>query len=137
MNIGRKITTAAIALTLGFGFSGRASAQDPNLRLHAKLSYGSTDRNTWNTVLLVSGAVLVVGLIQEESTLTILGGAGVLLSLFETNKTNFRSQYFPHGLDLYKTGPVSFGVSAFSSMGLTEGFRPVRPAAYISATFKF
>lgn len=115
-----------------------ANAQDQAFKIPASLSYArSSPRDTWNTVLVVSAGVLIIGLIQDDSTLTILGGAGTLVSLVQLNQTHFRPQYSPRGISLLSSGPVSFGVTPFGSMNAQQGFRDFRPGAYIAANFKF
>ena len=132
------MTTMAAAVALAFGFTATASAQSSDLKLPVTLSYSaSTQKDTWNTVLIVSGVVLVVGLITDESALTLLGGAGVIVSLVQSNKFGYAPQYSPHGIDLIQKGPVSFGVNPFGQMGITQGFKDLRPSAYISANFRF
>ncbi|MBC8063994.1 MAG: hypothetical protein H7Y17_04135 [Chlorobia bacterium] len=129
---------AAAAVALGFGFSSMASAQSLDFKIPVKMSYGAaTPSGTWNTVLIVSAAVMAVGLITGETTLTILGGAGVLVSLTQTNKSGFRPQYFARGLDLVQSGPVSFGVRPFGPAGLHQGITTLQPSPYIVANFKF
>lgn len=134
MNIGHK-TLAALAL--GIGLSGMASAQNHDLKLTATLSYGQSEKQTWNTVLLISAAVLVVGLIQNEDTLTLLGGAGVLVSLVQTSKYGYMPQAFPHGIDLVQKGPLSLGMNPFGLVGPSQGFTNLRPSVYVAMNFKF
>lgn len=137
MTIGRSTTTAVAALALGFGVAGTANAQSSNYKIPVTLSYAQSNSQTWNTVLLISAGVLVVGLITEEHTLTVLGGIGVIVSLIQTNKTAFQSSFFPQGLDLVQKGNFSFGINPFGQVGLNARPTEFKPSPYILATFKF
>lgn len=134
-------TIAALALSIGTGISSSAVASDLPFTIPTKLSYSSAanQKSTWNTVLIVSAAVLVIGLIQEESTLALLGGAGVLVSLVQTNNLGFQAPSMPRGIDFYKSGPVSFGLSPFGRFGLRlgAGFDSFSPSPYVVANFRF
>lgn len=138
MKIGHQ-SLAIAAIGASLGLSGLAQAEGNDFKIPTTLSYSAAgnDRQTWNTVLIVSGVVLAVGLIQSENTLTILGAAGVALSLIQLNKTSFRPQYSFRGLDLVKRGPVAFGISPFGDVNLRQGFTALRPSAYLSASFRF
>jgi len=137
VNIGRTMLIAAATVGVGVGATATASAQEANFKIPTTLSYAQTRRDTWNTVLIVSGAVMVVGLIQEETTLTLLGGAGVLISLVQLNNTRYRSELFPGGMDLVRKGAFSFGMKPFDETMLRSGFNTIQPTPYISASFKF
>lgn len=129
---------AIAALAIGTGLTSTARASDNDFKIPTRLSFSAaSQKDTWNTVLIISAAVMVVGLIQEESTLTLLGGAGVLVSLFQTNKMGFSAPALPHGLDLVKSGPVSFGFSPFGQFGLASGVTTLNPSPYVVAKFKF
>lgn len=88
-------------------------------------------------MLIVSAAVMVVGLIQKEDTLTLLGGAGVLVSLVQSHKSGFRPNYSLRGIDLVAQRHVSFGIRPFGSMEPGPGFSHLRPSLYIAANFRF
>jgi hypothetical protein len=135
MNV--KIVRVAAPLTLAFLITAPAMAQSTVPAAAPALSLQRSQRGTWQTVLLVSAAVGIVGLLQGDTTLTLLGGAGVLLSLYETNRTGFRPQPFRHGIDLLSSGPVSFGIQPLGQFGLSRGLAKPQPSAYIQATFKF
>ena len=136
-----KLAMSALALTMGLGTVSSVEATDSPFKIPTKLSYSSaaSQRDTWNTVLIVSAAVLVVGLITDESTLALLGGAGVLVSLVQTNNLGFQAPSMPRGIDFYKSGPVSLGVSPFGRFGLRSGagFDALNPSPYIVANFRF
>lgn len=137
MNFGQRKMLTVAGMALGLCLSGVAGAQTAEFKIPTKLSYASTDRQTWNTVLLISGIVAIVGLTQSDSTLTILGGAGVLVSLVQLNKNGYMPQYSPRGLDFYKSGPVSFGFNPFGMVGPNQDLKGIRPSGYITANFKF
>jgi hypothetical protein len=128
---------AAAAAAIGMTLVGTAGAQESKFTIPTQLSYQSSSKQMWNTVLIVSAVVLAVGLLQDDTTLAILGGAGVLVSLTQVNKYGFQLQSHPRGLDLVKSGPLSFGVNPFGQIGLRDGFGPIKPSVYLSANFKF
>lgn len=120
---------------LAFGVVAPAGAQSIGLANTPALSFSrSADKGTWHTVMIVSAVVGVIGLLDGDSTLAVLGGAGVLLSVVESDQSRFQLRPFRHGLDLARTGPLSFGIDP---IGLSPGFARPRPAAYLHATFKF
>lgn len=144
MNSGHRLSMTTAAVAAGLCFSSMATAQSSKFSLPTSLSYSqSNSKQTWNTVLLVSGIALGVGLLTDEGTLTILGGAGVLVSLIQLNQNNsFTSNYFPRGMDMVRSGPMAFGVSPFGqrlgfSQKFTGGFDDIRPTVYATASFKF
>lgn len=153
MNLVRTTILATAVIGAGLGTSSVANAQTYSPKLPVTLSYANdytpnaalpslglafqSRRDTWNTVLLVSGIVLLVGIVQNEGTLILLGGAGVIVSLVQLNPGRFTGNSLAHGLDLAKAGPVSFGFSPFGQFGAAPGDRTLRPSAYISANFKF
>jgi hypothetical protein len=96
-----------------------------------------TDRETWHTVMIVSAVFLFAGLVDDDNTLTALGGAGVILSLVEMDSTRFRYASVGRGMDLVRMGPISLGVNPFGSMGLTQGFSNPHPDFVLQARFKF
>jgi len=152
VNLVRTTMLATAVIGVGLGTSATVGAQTLESKLPVTLSYAnhrpaanlpslgyaySTRRDTWNTVLLVSGIVMVVGLVQSDSTLTILGGAGVIVSLVQLNSTRFRSHSFARGVDLVQAGPISLGFSPFGQVGMVPGYNTPRPSLYAAATFKF
>jgi hypothetical protein len=132
MNMKKTMAIGALALVVVAPANAQSVA--PNT---PTVSFQSSKKGMWQTVLLVSAIVGVVGVVQGDSTLIILGGAGVLLSLYQTNQMGFRPQPFRHGLDLMRSGPVSFGIQPFGTFGLQPGFTTPRPTAYLHASFRF
>lgn len=125
-------------LVVGLGTMAHARAQDATLPLPAQFSFSApAKQDTWNTVLIVSAAVMVVGLIQEESTLTLLGGAGVLVSLVQSNKSGFRPNYTFRGIDFIKDHHVAFGINPFGTFASERTQTTLRPSLYIAANFRF
>ncbi|MHB8637115.1 MAG: hypothetical protein ACYC96_11660 [Fimbriimonadaceae bacterium] len=92
--------------------------------------------DTWNTVLLVSGLVGVVGLVNGDGTLVILGGAGVLLSLYETANTRFDFQGLRQGPRFLKYGQVSFGVNLEPGLALAPGLGRPQPCPCVEWNIK-
>ena len=125
---------AVTALPLVVGATAHAQVAD--LRSAATLSYSSASHETWHTVLLISGILLLAGLIDSDSGLIIIGGAGVLIAESETNGNAYRSS-IGHSLDFYHAGRLSFGVNPFGQMGLQQGLHQPRPNLTIQAKFKF
>ena len=121
---------------LALGVVGSATAQDTR-PIVPPLSFQSSQRQMWQSVLLVSAAVGVLGLVQGDSTLTLLGGAGVLLALYQTNRAGFQLRPSKFGIDVVGAGPVSVGIAPFGQRGFSKGMGTGRPAAYVQATFKF
>ncbi|HVT13148.1 MAG TPA: hypothetical protein VHE55_12865 [Fimbriimonadaceae bacterium] len=126
-------TFAMIALALAV--VAPASAQSIGLANTPTLSFSrSADRDTWHTVMIVSAVVGIVGLLDGDGTLAVLGGAGVALSLIESDSSRFQLRPFRYGLNLAKAGPLSFGIDP---IGLSPVFAKPRPSVFVRATFKF
>jgi hypothetical protein len=137
MTVKNLSTKAAAAIGLALVASVPASAQSATPIAAPTLSFSSSQRDTWHTVLIVSAIVGVVGIIQGDSTLTVLGGVGVLVSLVESEQMKFRFKPQSHGLDLLKMGPVSLGVNPLGKIGIAQAYQSSRPTAYMQLTFKF
>jgi hypothetical protein len=116
MNVQHTMARATAALALGLVMAAPASAQSAHRFDLQPLSFNrSGQTGMWHTVLLVSAAVAIVGVVQQDSTLILLGVAGVGLSLYESGGMSF--QFRPRGLDLAGVGPLSFGVTPLSQQG--------------------
>jgi hypothetical protein len=117
--------------------STAADAQTTNLNMVPGLSYGKAvqSRETWRTVTIVSGVLLFVGLVDDNSALILLGGAGLLVSLSATNGNMYRPQ--ARGVELLQFGNVSFGVKPFGQMDLSRELTTPRPSMVLQAKFKF
>lgn len=137
MKIGHKLSMTTSAIALGVCMAGTANSQSQKFTLPTSLNYQSNSKQTWNTVLIVSAVVMAVGLIQDETTLTLLGGAGVIVSLVQLNKTGFAPSYATRGLDVMQSGPVSLGFRPFGPAGLVTKTPTFNPSPYIMANFKF
>jgi hypothetical protein len=96
----------------------------------------STDHQTWHTVLLVSAIFLFAGLVDSNSTLIILGGAGVLVSLSETNGNAYRFQP-GRSMELARMGHMSLGINPLGQMGWSQGISAPKPSIILQAKFKF
>jgi hypothetical protein len=135
----RNTTAKLAALTaLPLAFCATAHAQSADFTRLSHLSYNtsySTSHETWHTVLLISGVLLLAGLIDDSSGLIILGGAGVLIAESETNGTAFR-QTMGHGMEFAKLGKVSFGFNPFGQ-SFAQGLQPPRPNLVIQTKLKF
>jgi hypothetical protein len=83
------------------------------------------------TLLLASAIILLVGLADSDSTLTIIGGVGVLISVMDTNTMSYRMNSYRH--DLIRTGGLSFGMAPYGQPGSTA----FRPAPYAQISIKF
>ena len=140
--IGAMIPGMASAQSLGsfgvrgaepFGGRGANLVEAPVPTWYGYASSGQ--RDTWRTVALVSGIVLIFGLVDDDPTLTILGGVGVLFSLYESGQFGYRLQN-RHGFDLVHSGPLSFGVTPLGHAGYSHENENPRPAAYVQWTIK-
>lgn len=131
MHVLKTASTAMLALTM----ISASSAQNFE---GASVSFQSgNQRSTWQTVMLISAIVGIVGVAQGDSTLTILGGAGVLLSLYQTERMRFQLQPFQGGVSMLRSGPVTFGMKPFGDLSPAQGMTGSRPSVFVQATFKF
>lgn len=131
MNKIKATAKISAGIVIGFGIMAPASAQTYDAFSPGNLSFSrSEDRDTWHTVLIASAVIGIVGLASGDGTLTVLGAAGVVLSLVETDQNRFR---YGRGFDLLHRGPISLGISPFGQAGY-PGFRP---SAYVQYVFKF
>lgn len=127
----------AASLALAAVCFAQAGAQTAPSFANAKLGFNaSTRRDMWNTVLLVSAGVAVLGLLTDEATLTVLGVAGVFVSLIE-----LRPNYFQvdrnRSLQFMSKGPLSFGVNPLGPRPMAHGFTGTPPGAFVQLSFKF
>lgn len=137
MNIKNTTTKLAAAAILPLVISATADAQVPGLNAVPNLTYSrGTNHETWHTVLIISGILLFAGLVSDDSTLTILGGAGVLVALSETNGNAYALRPV-RGFELAKSGPLSFGISPFGQMRFGQELRPSSPSFVLQAKIKF
>jgi hypothetical protein len=122
----KKVSLAVLA----FGVVAGASAQTASLNNYPSLSFArNPDRSTWQTIMLISIGVGVLGLANGDSTLTILGAAGAAISLSQMGRLSFQNK----GFSLASKGPLSFGLNP---MGMHEiGMN--RPMVFLNAKFKF
>ncbi len=125
-NISAKV---AAALAISFLAVAPACAQSQNLVTNPSLSFNSASGGSNNALLLVSAGVLLIGLVDDNNTLTLLGGLGVLYSVVGSGQSHFQS--YRH--EVAKTGPLSVGFISYRQPDLS----PMRPSPYIQATFKF
>jgi len=134
----KTIAKLAALAAIPIGLCTAANAQSVPLAHTAPtnlaFAYG-TSHETWHTVLLISGVVLLAGLINSDSGLIIIGGAGVLLAESETNGTAFRQSV--HSLDFAKLGRVSVVIDPFGSMGYVQGLSKARPGLVFQTKIKF
>ena len=115
--------------------NAEARAFDPN-SFRLTLS-SSGDRSMWHNVLVISAIVGIVGIATQDSTLTILGAAGVVLSLVETGGSTFRFRSATHGMDLMESGPFTFGINPFSQLDGSSISTKPSAAPYMRLSFKF
>lgn len=123
-----------IGLVAGMGGLGAAPAMAQTASLDGPpkqwFSYAG-DRQTWNTVMLVSGIVGFVGLVDNDPTLVILGGVGVLVSVFEeNNQMRYRFGTLAGGDGLIRTGRFSFGFTQVPGIALAPGLAAPAPGAF-------
>lgn len=126
---------AQAAPSYGAQFSNFAAV--PGVPFHAAgFSVASVDRDAWRTIMLISGIVLIVGLVDNDSTLAILGGAGLLVSFVESGPPSFAYRGF-RGFPLMQSGPFTFGISPYGQLGLARGLDKPCPSPFATVTFKF
>lgn len=136
MKISNTSAKIAAAMALPLITSVAAQAHDNIVPGVPILSYSrSTDRETWRSVLLVSGILLIAGLVDDNGALILIGGAGVLVSLSHTNGSYYTS--VGRGLEFAKVGPVSMGFNPFGTMRLSQGLNNPQPTVVVQAKFKF
>jgi len=128
---------AAVAI-LPIALSATAHAQSANYVPSPALAFKASTGNTnWHNILVVSAIVLGAGLLTDNSTLTTLGGLGVLISLVETNgNTSFRYRSVP-SLEMMHFGQVSFGVTPYDQIKLSQGVVSPHPSFILQTKFKF
>ena len=131
--------SAVITDSVRFPFeSNRANISTPASQPFSMSLSGSADKGTWHTVMIISAVVGIIGLVDGDSTLTLIGAGGVLLSLFETGgSSSFRFQGFRHGFDLVHSGPLSFGVNPFGALGPIQNPSISRPNPFVQLSIKF
>ena|SRR5579862_4040710 len=133
-----KMTKAMASVVVGLGLTSFACSQQPTALDAAKFSFASSgDRQMWHTVLIVSAAVGIIGILDSDSTLTVIGGAGVLLSLYESESSHFAFHAFRPGGDFFRMGPMSLGFDGLVRSGFSQRFDSPRPTAHVVYTFKF
>lgn len=144
-----KFMAARVAAIAAIGFAGAACASAQTavadagresiapLRLQP-LSFGASgQREMWHTVMLVSAGVALVGLIDGDSTLTVIGVGGVVLSAVESGPSSFRSRNVRRGVEVLRSGPFSFGIDPLGPAGLSRGIGGVQPGGYLQLSFRF
>lgn len=102
-------------------------------------SFGSAPysmHDTWRTVMIISAAVGIIGLISGDGTLVILGAAGVVVSLVETGGTSMQLASFHHGVDFMHTGPLSFGVGSLG-FGKAPFAAAPQTGPYVQLSYRF
>ena len=128
-NIAAKAAVAAALTSLA---CASASAQTLDVDGPSMPSFRAAPGGISNhTLLLASAIILLVGLADSNSTLTIIGGVGVLISVMDTNTRAYRLNSYRH--DLVQTGGLSFGVAPYGQPGSTA----FRPAPYAQISIKF
>ncbi|MEA2553420.1 MAG: hypothetical protein QOJ65_1596 [Fimbriimonadaceae bacterium] len=95
----------------------------------------SNRRETMRTVMVISAILLLAGLLDDNGTLIAIGGAGLIISLLDTESNKYRQSY--RGLDLVTDGRFSLGVRPFGQMGLAKRTSTPQPSLYLQAKFKF
>jgi hypothetical protein len=94
------------------------------------------DRDPWNALLWISAIVLVVGIADDDGGLIIIGGAGVVVSLVESDQFGGRLAFSHNGVDFLKAGSLSFGLNqTYYQVGQTHGVTYQSPCLQMS--FKF
>jgi len=119
---------AGVAIA-GMACAAGAQTAPQRIDLAPTFSYSRSSSDSGHTLLLVSGILLFIGLANGDSTLTTLGGVGVIVYLVEYPN---HFQYQPWSRrDMLKEGNVSFGFATQRNMGL------VQPRPYFQLSTKF
>lgn len=117
------------------------SAQAQEFKVYEPPSFVAPQRSmraTWNLVLAVSAVVAAIGLIQDESALVVIGGAGIVISLLQSDRSRFTTLRDPiRGFDLHRSGAATFGFSPFDTNRNWSRRSAFKPSIYIAAKFKF
>jgi hypothetical protein len=138
MSLRFNMKRAAAMSALGCVCVAPAAAQSIPPISYQPLSFNAAgSKQMWHTVMLVSAGVAILGLLQDDSTLVILGAAGVLLAFVESQPSSFRMNSARQGFDLAKTGPLSLGLNPLGRTSLWHGTTGPRPGAYVRLSFKF
>ena len=126
MSLKNTLTKVGAVAAVATAAMGAAQAQSSHFdrETNLSISYRHADSGG-HTLLLVSGIVLLVGLIDGDSTLTALGGIGVLVYIVEYDNNTYRFR------PLARDGNLTFGVSTLGSTGF------VQPRPYAQWTIKF
>ena len=125
------------AMETGYPIQLDQSKDVLSLNARAGLSLqGHGDHQMWNTVFIVSIVVGVIGIVDSDTSLIVLGAAGAVLSSMEMNQ-HFRFNLANRGLDLMHTGPLSFGLNPLAGFADCPGVSFKLPAMYLKATFRF
>lgn len=128
MNTNNILAKTSAAFALAFAGVAPACAQTASLAGAPPLFFNSAARSTDNnTILLVSAGVLLIGLVDSNNTLIILGGAGVLYTVIGSGQNRY--QYH----DLAKRGPLSFGLATYGPLTPNSP----KPSPFIERTWKF
>mgnify|MGYP003351730321 CR=1 FL=1 len=120
-----------LATCLAFGALSTAALAETPAPAAAKTLTLAADHGSRNTLLLASAIVLGVGLLDDNRTLTVLGGVGVLVSLYQSGQMGYRQS------------TMSLAGSGNWSMGLRSNVRelnfqtPNRPAPFVQWSKKF
>lgn len=94
-------------------------------------------RNYWTTALAISAAVSIFGLATHDDNVTFIGLGCVLVSGVEVIQADFRFNLFDRGLDMVRSGPVSFGIDPLRLTAESSGTAHCQPGFYVKASYRF
>jgi|GEM_PF-4899914 len=90
-------------------------------------------RQSWHDLEFAFGAVALVGLLDDDSALTVIGTVGLLFCLVQSDQG--RGFHFsPQGFEFSDAHGFSAGITPFGMTDLQQG---PRPAAFLQLSFKF
>ena len=98
-----------------------------------RLTADYQSRQMWHDLAFASGAIALVGILQDDSTLTIIGTVGVLFCLVQSEQGG-RFHFSPEGFDFAGSRGFSAGITPFGMTDLRQG---PRPAAFLQLSFRF
>lgn len=135
MNTKGPLALAIPSLALAAAIATPASAQAQTLPLSVKpLSFSRSDQPSWRTLAIVFGAIAIIGAIDDDNTLVVVGVVGLAFCLVESGP---RFRFTQRGFDLVHSGNFAAGVSYVGQPNWSFQSQTYRPAAYLRLSFRF
>ncbi len=100
------------------------------------MTFQGTSRETWRTLMIVFAAIGIIGIIDDDSALVVVGVAGLAVCFIESGP-HFAMDSTQRRLGLVNSGPFSFGLTPFSKTTFSLGSAAPPSKLYAQLTFKF